>query len=308
MPAATKVPATKILDRELSRAITREVCRVAAPALREVVDEGIRVFQRCSATARGTDEHIGLLFPFLQLTELLDGTDVLLEGGAVVPARLVLRGAFEALLTVEWVARDHPLRYGAAYVVVDIHQRIAGCEQYSQAHPRRDQLLAAIRSDEFGGHVKIPTIKNAAEKAAAYRALLDAPHLRDAATEYERTRKKLSNPPFYSLWDGPRNIEQLAHRLARAGHYEILYRSWSRTAHAEDVMRQLGEVEGEAAVRPFRSGEGLSTAYTFALSFGLAAIRSVLGFYRPEELKTSFAIWYKKQISGPFKRVSAAGE
>jgi hypothetical protein len=70
----------RLLDREVSAAMTREVRDVGHPVLREVVDEGIRVFERCSATATGRDENIGLLFPFLQLIEMLDATEIELDG------------------------------------------------------------------------------------------------------------------------------------------------------------------------------------------------------------------------------------
>ncbi|MDB4869723.1 MAG: hypothetical protein JWL97_727 [Gemmatimonadales bacterium] len=300
------VPSTKILDRELSAAITKDVRDVGRPALRELVDEGIRVFERCSATATGHDENIGLLFPHLHLIETLDAAELALDGSSTVGANIILRPSFEALLTVEWVARHSDLRYGAAYVVADIYHRIGQYERYSLGHPKQQQLLSAIESDAIGKNLKVPTEEDAVAKIAGLQQLLSAPHLAAAAAEYQRTRnknKKKIRPPFHALWDGPGNVEQLAKQLDRSAFYEILYRGWSQSTHALDVVRQLGHKDGSPAVRRFRDGDGLKTAYSLALTFGLIGIRAVLTFYRKDEL-TAHAKWYKEKISEPFRRLS----
>ena len=294
----TLIPAEKILDREISAAITSEVRDVGRPLLREIVDEGIRVFERCSKSAKGRDENIGLLFPFLQLIELLDGAEVVLDGSSVVGSNPILRAAFEALLTVEWVAGNSDLHYGAAYVVCDVHRRIASHQQYVEGHEKRRQLLTALEADDFVVPITIPLLPDAADKIAGLEALLQAPHLAAAEIEYQATRAKMrgGSPRFHALWGGPGNIEQLAAKLGRAGYYQILYRQWYITGHADDVLRQLTHVDGAAALRPFRSGIGLATTYAHAVQFGVYGIRALLKFYRNEELGRSFQTWYKTHV------------
>lgn len=107
----------KLLERDLSLAISEQTRRVVGPVLREVVDQGLAVFERCSVTAKGRDEQFGILTPFLHVMEMLDGVEVLLDASAVVPAQVVLRGAFEALLTVEFVTERDTEQRAAAYVV-----------------------------------------------------------------------------------------------------------------------------------------------------------------------------------------------
>jgi hypothetical protein len=285
-----EIPAAKILDRDLSLSISKETRAIGAPLLREVIDEGVRVFERCSVTARGSDENAGLLFPYLQLFELLDSLEVALDSAAT--GSVLLRASFEALLTVEWVASDPSLRYGAAYVVVDLHRRIKGWERFQHGHDRHKTLKATFEKDELGQHITLPIEQDAEKRIAALRSLLAKPHLQDAEAEYQ----KLKNPAFYALWGGPRTLEQLALRLGRGGQYEFLYRLWSATAHTEDLQRQLGSREGSAAVRPFRSGESLKDEYHFGVFFGLQAMRCLLKHYRPSELDTWFAPWYKRSI------------
>ena len=301
-----EVRTERLLDREVSAAATREIRRVGAAVLRELVDEGLRVFERCSLTARGGDEHIGILFPFLHLIELLDGVEIALDAPSVTSGQVVMRAAFEAFLTVEWNTRAGDMKYAAAYVVADIHDRIAGLEAFVERHPRQLQRNATYQADELTRTVRIPPIPDAADQIRGFRELLSAPHLREAAEEYERTAKLTKNPPHYALWSGPRTVEQLARKLGRGGQYQLLYRSWSRTVHANDLMRQLAGRDGQAVIRPLRSGDGLTTAYTLAISYGVTALRAVLKHYRPEEISRSFVSWYRAHISQGFRAPALA--
>ena len=53
MSGGTKVDAKRLLDRELSKALTEDLRRVGGDALCQVVDYGVRVSDRCLRTATG---------------------------------------------------------------------------------------------------------------------------------------------------------------------------------------------------------------------------------------------------------------
>jgi uncharacterized protein DUF5677 len=293
-----------ILDRQLSLAASADVRGKASPVLREIVDYALKVFQRCSITAEGVDTPMGVLFPFLHFIEMLDGTEVLLDGAVDVPARATLRAGFEALLSMEWVATEDSERRGAAYVVAEVHRRLAWNEKFDQDTERGKQLRAVLDKDDIGKTLTLPAsddpIKDAEERAKV-RSVLEQPHLKAAAAEYERIKKAgRRTPEFYALWGGPGNLEQLSQRLGRAAYYEILYRLWSGTAHATDLGRQLGLVDGQPAVSRLRSGAGLINLYAHAIYFGLEAIRVALTKYRSEELK-SYYKWYDDKIRPAYK-------
>jgi hypothetical protein len=63
------------------------------------------------------------------------------------------------------------------------------------------------------------------------------PDFADTEREYQNTLKKKSNPPWYSLWDGPGNIEQLAKHLNLHAFYEILYRTLSENVHSTNIIK-----------------------------------------------------------------------
>lgn len=289
----TKIATDRILNRDLSRAAVKDYRERAAPVLASVVDEGIAVFERCSSSANGYDENLGVLFPALHVFEMLDGVDILLREAAVVPSRPLLRSAFETKLSVEYVTQQDTKRRGAAYVVVDIHRRIRAYRRYDGTSVASKELMAEFRKDKVGSSIQLPTEPEAEKKVQALTKLFAKAHLKEAAEEHERlTGIGRKNPPFYSFWGGPTDVQQLARRLGRGAQYEILYRTWSLTAHGTDLGRQLTQEDGVAAIRVFRDPEDIATTYSLAISFGLETMRALLTYYRPDELEGSFARWY----------------
>jgi len=295
---------SNLLDRDLSLAASADVRAAAAPVLREVIDFGLAAFQRCSATAEGHDTPMGVLFPFLHVFEMLDGVEIQLDKAAPIPATTTLRAAFEALLAMDWVAKEDSERRGAAYVVAEVHRRLARMERYDFTTERGKQLRAVLDSDELGKGLEFPEIPEGEKDREELRSLLDEPHLKTAAGEYDRTKQVMNRTPeFYALWGGPRDLESLARKLGRSAYYEILYRSWSGTAHANDLTRQLRHVDGQAAIARLRDGSELVATYAHAIHIGLQAIEVGLNKYRYDELK-SFWTWYRSVVSPVYRRLT----
>jgi len=270
--------------------------------LRAVVDEGIRVFERCNQGAKGHEENLGLLFSLFQALELLDAVEVSLAGASTVGAVVLLRSTLEAIWALEWVARDVS-KHGAACAVVLIHMKIAALEKLQDGHARRLQFVETLRQDRVAQRISAPIVAAASEQIAGLRRVLNQPHLRDAEAEFQRGKKKWE---FYSFWDGPQNVEQLALRLGEGASYELLYRNWSQTSHAQDALRRITSSDGKPAIRAFRCGENLASQYHFAIHFGVRAMRTVLAHYRPDELNHSFKRWYLSEVEPAVHQLNVA--
>ena len=163
-------------------------------------------------------------------------------------------------------------------------------------------------SDELGRPLQFPEILDGEKDRKEVRSLLDEPHLKDAAQEYDRTKQAMNRTPeFYALWNGPRDLESLARKLGRSAYYEILYRSWSGTAHANDLARQLRHVDEQPAIARLRDGSELVSIYAHAIYIGLQAIQVGLTKYRYDELK-SFWTWYRNNVSAVYKRLTPRPE
>jgi len=296
-----------ILNRDLSAAASHEIRDVGRPLLQTIVDEGIRIFERCNATARGHDEHAGLLFPYLRTIQLLDGVEVALDGSSGTAAAVLLRSAFEGLMAVEWVARDTSLRYGAAYVVAHANRRILDLSRFQRGHHAHAELSAAIAADEYGRRVRLPEEPDIQRRIQSLEMLLKKPWLTEAQAEYTRLRAtRRGQVPFFSLWNGPTSLEQVARALGFAGHYALYYRAWARAAHVEDAVELLGTADGQRAIRVFRATDDIQQGYGMGAYFGLRAMRTLLGVYRQEELDSGFRIWFARDVQERYHQIAVS--
>lgn len=301
-----KIPSRKILDRDVARAIDDDYRKRAAPVLAEVVDQGIAAFERCSNSATGREENLAILFPALHVFEMLDGVDILLREWAVIPARLQMRSAFEAKLTVEYVTEANSNLRGAAFIVAEIHRRIGGLDRWDPTAEAGKQLRAEFRKDKIARGVEIPVVDDLPERIEGLRRLLNEEPFKEAAAEYDRVlRSRQGRPVWHSLWNGPGNLQDLARHVGRGGQYEILYRTWSRTAHGFDLERQLTEKDGQAAIQPFRDPRKIGEMYSHAIGFGIETIFSILAHYRGGEIEGGgISSWYVREIRPVFQALN----
>lgn len=295
---------TTVLDREIARVQIEKVRDLCSPVLREVIDEGVGIFERCSQTAPDGDENLGILFPFHHLLEMADGIDVLLAESAVVASHPLLRAVFEALLGIKYVLSEDTARRALSYVVADVKARVAWYEDMDPETDRGKQFRAETglrRADGF----PFPDVEQTRAAKANLEKMLAREPYDELTREFERLRKRRNRKPaWYSLFDGPGNLRELARDVGELPNYDILYRQWSKTTHAADLDRQLTAGNSGAAVRVIRSPIGIETRYIFAINFVLETSRHILEHYRRGELERQ-SKWYMEKISPQLKRIEA---
>ena len=287
---------TGILEREIALAQTQDIRELARPKLRAVLDEASGVFERCSQTAKGADENLGILMPFHHGIEMLDG-EALLDASCVVASRPLLRSAHEAGWTVEYVVKEDSVRRGLCYVVGDLRERIRWYEQHDPETARGAQFAADMKLAE-NRDFPLPTPEDARSAAMRLRDVLAMEHFAPINAEYERTLEKRRSFPWHALFGGPGNTRELAEHVGHLDDYIVLYGAWSKTTHAVDMSRQVSKnADGRGpAVSVVRAPLGMPMAYAFACSLGARMTERVLAHYRPEELKR-FSKWFLEEIT-----------
>ena len=293
-------PPTDLFDRDISKAIAREWIDLATPMLVEIVNHGVAAFARCSTTAKGGDEHLAILMPYRHLLEMIDGVQILLGEAAPDPAQLLLRSAFEALLTTEYITEADTVRRGHAYLVGDIRQRLATYRRMDRKTPEGKQMHERIDADESARDMRIPDIPDLDARIENLEILLKKPHWREADEQFQDLQRRLKRRPlWHHLYGGPENIEFLSVHLKRGGQYEILYRQWAKRAHAADTVQRIltkGD-KGGPAFRRVRDPSEFVITVTLAVTFVLAATRRILSFYRPNE---KWEQWYFREVRDTF--------
>jgi hypothetical protein len=294
-------PPPRLRERDIVKADQSDLLEKAVPLLDEIVNHGLALFARCMHG--GEEKDLAILAPYLHLVEMIDGVRQLVAQVAIVPARLQLRAAFEALLTIEYVTESDSERRAYAYLVANIRRRIQIYRSFSPNPVDSKLTRADYAADSHARHMPFPEIGDADQRIQNLERLLTKPKWREGNTEFRATAKRIRRrPPWFALYGGPENVADLARHVQRGYQYHLLYRQWSQTMHVDDIDRQLTRgPTGGGAFRGLCDPSELRQTVCFASVFAVGAARRVLSFYRPEEIEAgAYERWYTNEISEPF--------
>jgi hypothetical protein len=277
----------------------KDILESALPMLEEVRNYGLALFYRCSTRPEGGDENLAILLPYLHLLEMLDAVVVLLPASAIAPARLQMRSILEASLTIEYIVQEDTVRRGHAYLLLDAleerqfmsrldPQTEAGQKLRSELGP--NSILADF--DEHFGPLDFA-------RGPQFPSLFERPPFKDVWDEYNRLarKKRPSQIRWYSLFDGPRTIRQLAYKLKRGSDDEFLCSRMSASTHVTSALRRQVEIAGPriGSVRPLRDPREIFDVCRLSQALTIRATEIVLNYFRPQEYKLSTE-WYLREI------------
>jgi hypothetical protein len=221
---------------------------------------------------------------------MVDGVEVLIRDACSISTIPLLRSAFEAALSLEFILVDDSkyLERSLSWFCAHIHRRIAWLEQMDPATTKGAEFKKAWE-DSFGvWNPSVPT----APSVASQRAILVSPQLQPIEAEYQSQKKK--NPNWYSLFGGPNDFRALTEDLNRAAEYDTLYRSWSTVVHANDPLSFMRADDGGAPhFTSIRFPDNLAKYAFFGATLLIRNTRMMLGKFRSgEDIKR----WYLQDV------------
>jgi len=174
------------------------------------------------------------------MLDLLHGVHAQIRAAQSDAASITARAILEHSAQIQWLARNRDSRVQYAFLVWSIHEEI---EHYERIDPETHQgklVAERVSRDSRLASFRFSRPDLSRERVAFLRSILETPGYAEAEAEYQRIpsgpngrRKPLR---WYALFDGPRNVEQLFERLAKAGQYELEYRPLSRIVHGSEVV------------------------------------------------------------------------
>jgi hypothetical protein len=295
-------PLESILYRELSKVEAKEIIEVASSLLQELVNYATNALARCAtSTSGGVDEDLAALALYRHITETTDGIEVLISQACPNSATPLVRSSFEGLLSVEYILEEdqYYVSRALAWLVGYAHQRLDLYERLDVSTTKGKQFEKLYNNDKVASNIPLPSIVEVQKAQSNLRSFLSKPHIQPIETEF---RKHKRQPHWYQLFGGPSSLWALADHLERGAQYEVLYRYWSRAAHAQDLLAFIDKTaEGEQAIGRLRDPGRIQEVTTYAASFMLATTRLVLGKFRPGE---DLSQWYKQEVLERYRLIS----
>jgi hypothetical protein len=103
-------------------------------------------------------------------------------------------------------------------------------------------------------------------------------------------------PEWYSFFNGPKSLKELAKQLNKGDVYRTLYSSWSKISHVSDANHLTFLLEdGTTVLGPIRNPMNSFHVGSSALTILLEATRLLMNKYRPFEA-VKLNKWFAKEI------------
>jgi hypothetical protein len=298
-------PDEHVLSRELSK--IEWMVNITSPVLQEVVNYSTHIYQKCQQSeACKSDEYFPVLAMYLHVIQMTDSAEVLISNGCIESTNVLLRSSFEARLSIGYLLEKDCAKRAYSWMVNKTIDSIKDLQSIDPDTSKGQEFENTIKREGLDRDIPgFPVIrldsenskKQASEAILKYQESLKKPGYAEAYAEYTRLTKKLHrHPEWYSYYDGPQNLRQLANHLNQGTRYEILYVGSSKISHANDIDHLIIRFEdGTTALGQIRNPLNFPHVSTTSIALLLESSQMMLNKFRSYDL-TSFQKWLKKEV------------
>jgi len=292
-------PIEEFIPRQIEDPKLSEVLNKFSALIDETVNFGSHVFNWCFATIPGGVENIPIFLSYRHIFELIDSVSLLVKHSCIDPCKILLRAIFESTLSIEYILeKDTELR-GMDFMVWYYHQELKILRLWDPDDQLYKEFRKKLKGSKMFGNRELPDFPLIKEEIVKKREILKKPRYIESQREFLCFKRKEGRAPrwWFSLHNGPRDIEELAEHLGRLDAYIILYKQWSSVVHGIDIIRGKISIDesGRVAVWQIRSPRDAQTITQLAVSFALTNIRNFVDQFIPNK-KQEVSKWYVKEI------------
>lgn len=299
-------PSSLMLERETSARVAKIVAEKACPIIEEAIDFGLQFYAKCEAVAVKKalpDEHLPVFTSYLHVLEMADAVSVLIPKSCANPAQPILRSMLEALFHMEYICKADYRRRAFSWLTYYHHSRIDSYERLQAGTVVGQELRRDLENNPEGFNLDSVAEQDVQAAIDNLRLLLESPNYTETEVEYQSLRKKRGRRlDWFSFFDGPRNLRDLASHLGRAAEYEFFYRPWSSVNHATNLNRWLTKMsDGNPGFYALRSPVLLQNTANHAIWLVLKAIHILYRRFRSYDQNVSK--WYKAEVMKPWRHL-----
>ena len=262
-------------------------------------------------TRESDEKKDAYLVPILFLRNLIENIDamgILIRQGASDPAKSLLRTVVENFFSLEYLLSEKEHERCMSFHIWNTYHQYKLYEKLDGTSVHAKQLDALFKKDELLKSASPLILETVDKMKANAKVLLALPLYQEFAAELERTKLKLkkNNPHWYSLYDGPTTVENLANSSAFPALYEV-YRGLSNTVHGVDIIQGkiAGLGDGMVGIDQLRFPKNAHSMTQYAHSLCIVAFTTYIKSRLPER-NAEFTDWFN--TIKPFRDELAKGD
>lgn len=287
-------PIEDFIPREIENKDLKKLLCDFSEGLDSVVDFGSNVFKWDLDKNKGGDENIPITLSLRHFIDLIDGISILVKKASIDPAILLLRGGLEVYFGLDYLFKADTHNRSMAFMVWNFHKKLIFYDKFDPSSQQGQQFQASLNKDEFKPDFSPGSNSNLQDEKMKFETLLQQPSYADAEREYQKLiQSGEKNPTWFRLFNGPRNIEQLAFQLNKSVFYEFLYRQWSGPTHGTDIFegKIFGNTQGSADIVQIRYPKDAQSVTSWAITLSIMVYKLYLEKRIPEKM-VEFNNWY----------------
>ncbi|MBG7613047.1 hypothetical protein IU405_12390 [Polaribacter sp. BAL334] len=258
------------------------------------VDFGTHLLKWQADKMQSGDHHLVPILFFRNILELTDAISILIKNSSIDPTKILLRSLLENSFGLEYLLEKDQENRSLSNNVWIAHKDLKFIEKLNLKSQIGKQFSNEIKKDKFVKEIISDETLIELDKKNSIE-LLELPIYKKIEEEYQRTKKIIKNPKWYSLFNGPTDIEQLAKRLNHYTLYEIVYRKLSDNVHATDLIKNklVQGKNGQTDIIQIRFPKDAQDFTVYTLNI---LIMTYLNFYEKvlPERNDEFLIWYSQ--------------
>jgi ribosomal protein S19E (S16A) len=296
---------TLILDRKKHEADVRQHFAKHIDLLVDLANYGSNLIPRAyDSSAKKLEDIIVIGILLKQVVSMIDAVELLISKGAVGPANLQARSAFEASLYIDWILKGESSNKAKYYYVSNLRNQRLWALRLKTGTKEKEAFLQGFR--DIKKYVKVADWNRVEEEAneelKKIDALLSKPEWVEINKKFEQKNKKTGAEAYWYRLLGVSSIRQLAKDVGRVGEYDLFYSRGSEIMHVTSYKDHLRFGRGTISFEPIRQLKDIHIVLRFITLVAIPCFVSIIRRYRDGELQ-SFARKYAQDWKDAFLNI-----
>lgn len=243
----------------------------------EIVNKTEWVIEKSTEINANNEFEIAALLSLRQIADYADGVSILIKQNSNDSAVPVIRSLFEVSIGLEYLLQENFEERSLKLLFFYYKMQEAELLKQKKGTPEYEKLIQELESDPNVAKetIDLVNVDGIDEKILLVQNTLNNPLYKEINSYYQSV-KKGKKKYWYSLLDGPENLEKLVKSLDMGSRYKISYGFWSTYAHGWNIVNRnlFFEKEGVRIITKRNpTGAYLNTLET------LMIVRRCLMFY-----------------------------
>jgi hypothetical protein len=291
-----------LLDREKHKADVQQYFSDQIGVLTEMVNYGTWLIPRAYDSSQKKLEDVIVIGVLLkQVVSMIDSVEVLVSNGAIYPAFLQARAAFEASVYIDWILKEDANRKAKYYYVSNLRYERLWVLRIIEGTPEQREFTNDIQDLAPYVNFSSDIQKKAKERLPEIDRILNQDNFRPINDHFEMLKKKRRGEPY---WYQPLlqriSLRIIAEEVRRGPEYVYVYEIGSKATHATSYRNHIQFSKGGVFVfEPIRNLSEIGTLLKFVRGTVLKTYESIIVKYRQGELQ-NFIRKYKNDWRQPF--------